>query len=63
MFNWPEVLPLDRLCKRVKIAMQSDYITKPDGVIWSAFVNKHPQLIQKLLLEAGKELTGINRAG
>ena len=60
MFNWPEVLPLDRLCERVKIAMQSDYITKPDGVIWSAFVNKHPQLIQKLLLEAGKELTGAH---
>ena len=58
MFNWSEVLPPDRLRERVKIALQSDYITNPNGVIWRAFVNKHSDLVDELLLEAGKELIG-----
>jgi hypothetical protein len=58
MFNWPEVLPSDRLRERVKIAMASDYITNFNGVIWRAFVSKHSALVDELLLETGKELTG-----
>ena len=58
MFNWSEVLSPERLRERVKIAMASDYITNPKGVIWSAFVNKHPALVDELLLEAGKEIIG-----
>ena len=59
MFNWSEVLPPERLRERVKIAMASDYITNPKGVIWQAFVNKHPALVDELLLEAGKELVEV----
>lgn len=60
MFNWGEVLPPDRLRKRTKVAMKSDYITNPNGVIWRAFMNKHSDLVNELLLEAGEELTGAN---
>ena len=56
MFNWPEVLPPDRLKERLKIAMKSDYITKPDSYIWKAFVHKHPVLVDELLLDIGKKL-------
>lgn len=58
LFNWPEVLPPDRLRERIKIAMASDYITNPNGVIWRAFVSKHSDLVDELLLETGKELIG-----
>jgi len=58
MFNWSEILDQERLRERVKIAMASDYITNPNGVIWRAFVSKHPDLVDELLLETGKELIG-----
>jgi len=58
MFNWSVVLPEDRLIERVKLAMASDYITNPNGVIWRAFVQKHPELVDRLLLEASKDLIG-----
>lgn len=54
VYNWPEVLPPDRLKERLKLAMASDYIT--NGGIWRFFVNKYPALANELLLEAGKEL-------
>lgn len=60
MFNWSEVLPQDRLRERVKLAMASDYITNPNGVIWRAFVDKHSTLVDELLLEASKELIGAD---
>jgi len=60
MFNWSEVLPPDRLRERVKVAMASDYITNPNGVIWRAFTSKHPDLVSELILEAGNELRGAN---
>lgn len=43
-FNFSEVLPRGRLLERIQIAAKSPYITKPDGVIWKAFANKHPDL-------------------
>lgn len=60
MFNWSVVLPEDRLIERVKIAMASDYITNPSGVIWRSFVQKHPDLVDRLLLEASNDLTGAS---
>lgn len=60
MFNFSEVLPPERLRERVKIAMKSDYITNPRGVIWRAFIGKHQSLVDELLIEAGKELMGAN---
>ncbi len=56
MFNWPEVLPPDRLRERLKVAMTSNYITKPDSYIWQAFMHRHPALVDELLLEEGKKL-------
>lgn len=62
MFNWSEVLSEERFRERVKVAMASDYITNPNGVIWRAFVNKHPALVDELVKELCKDidLTGAN---
>lgn len=54
--NFNEVLPRDRLIERTKLMLASDYITNPKGVIWRAFVQKNQDLVDELLLEAGKEL-------
>lgn len=48
MFNWPAVLDRERLVERVKIALQSDYITKPGGYILKAFYENNPELMKEL---------------
>ena len=56
-FNWPEVLDKDRLMERLKIASRSPYISNPNGHIWKALMQKHPELIAKLAQD-GQSLKG-----
>ena len=56
MFNWGEVLDHDRLVERTKIALRSPYITNPNGIIWKAFSQKYPALLEEL---GSKELKMI----
>lgn len=53
MFNWPAVLPHERLVERFELACKSPYIR--DGYMMKAFCEKNPALI--------KELVGGNDAG
>lgn len=52
LFNWDEVLEEGRFLERVKIAAKSPYITNPNGVIWKAFLQKHPKLAKRILEKA-----------
>jgi Protein of unknown function (DUF5672) len=52
MFNWPYVLPHDRLMQRMEIARHSPYISK--GYMMTAFCRKHPGI--------AKELVAIDKA-
>lgn len=49
-FNWPEVLERHRLMERLQIALKSPYISNPNGHFWKALSQKHPELIQQVLL-------------
>ena len=46
MFNWPYVLPHDRLLDRVGVALKSPYIR--DSYIWRTFAERHPQIITEI---------------
>lgn len=46
-FNWPDVLPVERLNERLKLAMQSPYIR--DGYMMKALVQKHPDVAKRLV--------------
>lgn len=48
MFNWGQVLTKERLEERVKIALQSPYIAKPDSYMLKAFCERNPKLIREL---------------
>lgn len=47
MFNWPHVLPHDRLIERLEIASQSKYICQ--SYIMKAFCQAHPSIVKELL--------------
>lgn len=46
MFNWPAVLPQDRLRERMRIALKSSYIS--GGYMLKAFCERNPQLMETL---------------
>ena len=46
MFNWPYVLPHDRLLDRVRVAFKSPYIR--DSYIGKVFSEKHPDIMEQL---------------
>lgn len=47
MFNWPYVLPVERLAERVLLASQSPYIK--NGYMMKAFCQQHPTLASDIL--------------
>ena len=60
LFNWPEVLPHDQLMQRLEIAARSQYITNPNGVIWKAFTQKYPALLEELAARGHPKLATTN---
>ena len=46
MFNWPYVLPHDRLLDRVRVAFKSPYIR--DSYIGKVFSDRHPKIMEQL---------------
>lgn len=57
-FNFSEVLPRERFLERVRLMAKSPYITNPNGHIWKAFSQKHPELIE-LFSKKSNELRGV----
>jgi hypothetical protein len=47
MFNWPFVLPHDRVLERVRLATGSPYLR--ESYMMKSFCEKHPQIIMELL--------------
>jgi hypothetical protein len=49
MFNWPKVLPYERVRERVELAMLSPYIR--GGYKTKAFIEEHPDIAKRLIEE------------
>jgi hypothetical protein len=58
MFNWPLVLPRERLLERARLALESPYINRPDSYIMNSFRQTAPDVMRELEEEtkAAKEL-------
>jgi hypothetical protein len=58
MFNWPLVLPHERLLERARLAFESPYINRPDNYIMNSFRQTAPDVVRELEEEtkAAKEL-------
>jgi len=55
LFNFPHVLDRARLAERLELVMRSPNLTKPGSLPLTAFVQKHPALVQEFLSQP-KEL-------
>jgi len=58
LFNFPHVLDRDRLIERMELVVRSPNLTKPGSLPLTAFVHKHPALMQEFTAQAKEHANG-----
>lgn len=57
MFNWPLVLKREDLMKRMRMVLNSKYLTSPSSYQLRVFAEMHPEIAKELLAEEDQLIT------